>query len=69
MSRCISCGEPVPEGRQVCYACEKKPVDTQPCKGCAERHVNCHSVCHKYKAYCKWRKKIIADEKFICKYF
>lgn len=29
-NRCISCGEPVPEGRQICPACEKRPADTQP---------------------------------------
>mgnify|MGYP003416456191 CR=1 FL=1 len=22
-NRCISCGEVIPEGRQVCYSCEK----------------------------------------------
>lgn len=25
-----------------------------PCKGCAERYVNCHSLCEQYKA---WNQK------------
>lgn len=24
METCIICGEPIPEGRQVCYSCEHK---------------------------------------------
>lgn len=69
MSHCVSCGEPVPEGRQVCSACEKKSIDTQPCRGCADRCVNCHSACHKYKAYQEWHRQVTAKEKFISKYF
>ncbi len=26
VERCIICGEPIPEGIQVCFACEKKTI-------------------------------------------
>ena len=51
---CVSCGEMIPEGRQVCSNCESKTVDTQPCKGCSERHEGCHGHCDKYKAFREW---------------
>lgn len=30
MNYCVSCGELVPEGRQVCPTCEKSPASIQP---------------------------------------
>lgn len=29
--RCIICGEVIPEGRQICYACEEKENDRKDC--------------------------------------
>lgn len=66
---CIACGDAIPEGRQVCPACEKRPVDTQPCKDCPERHINCHATCSRYKAFREWYGKITAKERVIRKYF
>lgn len=28
---CVCCGEPVPEGRMVCYSCETGSFNTAPC--------------------------------------
>ena len=29
IEKCVSCGEVIPEGRQVCPNCEKKPIDNE----------------------------------------
>lgn len=32
---CVCCGEPVPEGRMVCFSCESQPIlstSSAPCK-------------------------------------
>ena len=49
---CVSCGEIIPEGRQVCYACLHK-IEECPCKDCVppQRFIGCHGGCDKYK---KW---------------
>lgn len=51
---CVSCGETIPEGRQVCPTCENKSVDKAPCTGCSERHEDCREHCDKYKAFREW---------------
>lgn len=33
-------------------------ADNAPCRGCAERHMLCHSTCAKYKA---WRADLAAE--------
>lgn len=51
---CVVCGDPIPEGRQVCPACERQQ-QRDPCQVCT-RHgvdVNCHATC---QAYCEWKE-------------
>lgn len=34
-----------------------------PCKGCQDRHLNCHSTCEKYLEFKDWNEKRLADER------
>ena len=55
---CVSCGEIIPEGRQVCYACLHK--GECPCKYCVapRRFIGCHGGCIEYK---EWRDNHIQE--------
>lgn len=56
---CIVCGDPIPEGRQVCPACERQQ-HLDPCKACT-RHgvdVNCHATCQTYLDWKAYQRKV-----------
>lgn len=56
---CVCCGEPIPEGRQVCAKCEKVP-----CYGCTDRSCGCHDSCERYALYRKGQDaKLAVKEK------
>lgn len=55
--RCVVCGEIIPEGRQICLACESKPKRKHSCKGCTKRYAGCHSTCP------DWAEEVAEREK------
>lgn len=54
---CIVCGEPIPEGRQVCPACEQQQQRC-PCRECIRRTAECHGSCTDYTAWRQYRNKV-----------
>lgn len=56
---CVSCGDIIPEGRQVCPACLLKTGEC-PCKNCVppKRSPGCHGKCPEY---IEWHNDRIQD--------
>ena len=72
-NRCITCGIPIPEGRQVCKQCEdhgkKQPdlVEVVRCKDC-KYYKNDTYYCREHnKGYCEWDNTIKTKTHF-CSY-
>ena len=47
VERCVMCGKVIPEGRQVCYGCEKKTKE----KELKKIKLLCTNCCKVFKAY------------------
>ena len=54
---CIICGDPIPEGRQVCPTCERQQHGG-PCQGCTKRETKCHAACQEYIAWKGYRDRV-----------
>ena len=54
--KCIICGSVIPEGRQVCIACEKRNTSKVcPCNGCERSGCGAyHDKCERFLEWKKW---------------
>lgn len=55
--KCVVCGSVIPEGRQVCPACERQQHRC-PCMECTRRTAECHGSCTDYTAWRQYRDKV-----------